>query len=290
RLAAVGNDLPRHDLEPAQKRLGLGASVRLDDAHHDVDPVAQALACGLQHRIGLADAGRRADEDLEAGPPPARHPPPERVRRGAAAWPFLAPPPVAAAAPPAGGTSSAGRDRPTWSAGPRGHRAGIASSARLSARMLTRSSPRNPHWRPSVLRATRASTVAGSSPRARATRPTCQRAAAGLTCGSSPLAEAVTRSAGMGARVPGSAALSASTRAFTASTSAGLSGPRFEPDEASALYANGAVADGRLQKYFGSSNGWPIRDDPATAPSRSTRLPFAWFGNTVCATTVTTSG
>src|SRR5262249_20910862 len=156
-----------------------------------------------------------------------------------------------------------------------------------SARTLTRSSPRNPHWRPSVFRVTRASTVAGSIPRARATRPTCQRAAAGLSCGSRPLAEAVTRSAGIGAWLLGSAALSASTPAFTASTRAGLSGPRLEPEDAAPLYAKGVVADGRLQKYFGSSNGWPIRDDPAMAPSRSTRLPFAWLRYAACATTVT---
>jgi hypothetical protein len=35
----------------------------------------------------------------------------------------------------------------------------------------------------------------------------------------------------------GSAALSASIRPFTASTSASFSGPRFEPDDAAPLYA-----------------------------------------------------
>ncbi|MNT26036.1 hypothetical protein D3C72_1615880 [compost metagenome] len=53
--------------------------------------------------------------------------------------------------------------------------------------------------------------------------------------GSSPLAEAVTRSTGTGAVLPGSAARSASTRAFTASASAGFSGPWLEPPEALAL-------------------------------------------------------
>ncbi len=54
-------------------------------------------------------------------------------------------------------------------------------------------------------------------------------------CGSSPLADAVTRSTGTGAVLPGSAARSASMRALTASTSAGFSGPWFEPPEAAAL-------------------------------------------------------
>ena len=45
-----------------------------------------------------------------------------------------------------------------------------------------------------------------------------------------------------------SAALSAATRAFTASTSAGLVGPWLEPLEPVALLAIGAVAEGRPQK------------------------------------------
>jgi hypothetical protein len=53
--------------------------------------------------------------------------------------------------------------------------------------------------------------------------------------GSSPLAEAVTRSTGTGATLPGSAARSASTRACTAETRAGFVGLRFEPDDAPAL-------------------------------------------------------
>ena len=60
-------------------------------------------------------------------------------------------------------------------------------------------------------------------------------APATLMCGSRPLPEAVTRSTGTGAVLPGSAARSASMRALTASASAGLSGPWFEPPEAAAL-------------------------------------------------------
>ena len=49
------------------------------------------------------------------------------------------------------------------------------------------------------------------------------------------LAEAVTRSTGTGRALPGSAARSASTRRFTASASAGFSGPWLEPPETAAL-------------------------------------------------------
>ena len=57
------------DLEPVEQRQGLGASVRLDEAHHDRHPLALQLARGGQHRIGLADAGRGTDEDLEPAAP-----------------------------------------------------------------------------------------------------------------------------------------------------------------------------------------------------------------------------
>ena len=62
-----------------------------------------------------------------------------------------------------------------------------------------------------------------------------ESAAAGERCGSRPLPEAVTRSTGTGAGLPGSAARSASLRAFTAPWSAGFEGPRFEAAEAAAL-------------------------------------------------------
>src|SRR5215470_327697 len=104
--------------------------------------------------------------------------------------------------------------------------------------------------------------------------------------GSSPLPDAVTRSAGTGALFPGSAARSASMRAFTASARAGLVGPRFEPDDEAALYGLGEVAEGRLQKYFGSSKGCPMRDEPTTLPSCTMRLPLAWRGKTSWATPV----
>ena len=62
-------------------------------------------------------------------------------------------------------------------------------------------------------------------------------------------------------------------RALTASMRAGLSGPRFEPPEAAALYGCGDVADGRLQKYFGSLKLWPISAEPTALPLLTIRLP-----------------
>src|SRR5688572_15731046 len=107
--------------------------------------------------------------------------------------------------------------------------------------------------------------------------------------GSRPLPDAVTRSTGTGAVLPGSAARSAATRALTASCSAGFEGPRFEPDEAPPLYA-GDVAEGRPQKYFGASNGCPMSLDPRGPLGASMRPPLACRGNAARATPVTSSG
>src|SRR5215471_16653009 len=108
--------------------------------------------------------------------------------------------------------------------------------------------------------------------------------------GSRPLPEAVTRSTGTGAVLPGSAARSASTRACTVLIRSGLVGLRFEPDDDAALSGNGVVADGRPQKYLGSSNGWPISAEPIAFPSFTIKLPLAWEGNTTWAMPVTISG
>ena len=79
-------------------------------------------------------------------------------------------------------------------------------------------------------------------------------------------------------------------RAFAASASAGFVGPRFEPAEAPRVVGAGAVAESRPQKYFGSSNGWPMSASRRPFRSRTIRLPFAWSGNAACATPVTRSG
>src|SRR5713226_2656095 len=96
--------------------------------------------------------------------------------------------------------------------------------------------------------------------------------------GSSPLAEAVTRSTGTGPVACGSAARSAATRPATASRRALLVGPRLDPLDAEALYENGLVAESRPQKYYGSSNGCPISVEPIACPSRLINLPCAWRG------------
>ena len=119
--------------------------------------------------------------------------------------------------------------------------------------------------------------AAGCAPSRRAPPGTC--APATLMCGSRPLPEAVTRSTGTGAVLPGSAARSASMRPLTASVSAGFSGPWFEPLEALALLGIGPVADGRPQTYFGSLKFCPISDEPTGLPSRRIRLPAACSGN-----------
>ena len=51
-----------------------------------------------------------------------------------------------------------------------------------------------------------------------------------------------------------------------------------DPDEDPALSGNGLVADGRLQKYFGSSKGWPIRAEPTGLPLRTKFLGFSCVG------------
>src|SRR5262245_32482053 len=108
--------------------------------------------------------------------------------------------------------------------------------------------------------------------------------------GSSPLPEAVTKSTGTGAMLPGSAARSASTRPCTALMRSGFVGLKLDPDEDAALSANGLVAEGRLQKYLGASKGCPINAEPTTLPSLTIRLPLAWNGKTAWAMPVTISG
>ena len=67
----------RDRLEPFAAGLGLDAAMGLDHADHDVHAVALAGLGREQHLVGLADAGRGAEEDLQ---PPA----PVPLRRCAA--------------------------------------------------------------------------------------------------------------------------------------------------------------------------------------------------------------
>jgi hypothetical protein len=98
-------------------------------------------------------------------------------------------------------------------------------------------------------------------------------------CGSRPLAEAVTRSTGTGAVLPGSAARRASTRPLTASSQRRV-------QRALVGAAGGSRrcrASGRWPRatpeMLGSLKFWPIRAEPTGLPSRRIRLPAACAGN-----------
>ena len=87
RGAAVLDRARRQPLEPGEERLRLGPAVRLDPADDHVDARGLLSARGLQHGVGLADAGGRSEEDLELPATLARlllpDPGQERVRIGA---------------------------------------------------------------------------------------------------------------------------------------------------------------------------------------------------------------
>ena len=72
RRPAILDAPPGQELQLLEQRLGLGAAVQLDVADDDVDAVVVLLARRLQHRVGLADTGRRAEEDLQLAAPRAR--------------------------------------------------------------------------------------------------------------------------------------------------------------------------------------------------------------------------
>ena len=70
--AAVLDPSARQDLYAVEQRLGFRAVVGLDDAGDDVDAGGALGARGLEHRVGLADAGGGAEEDLQLAPRPPR--------------------------------------------------------------------------------------------------------------------------------------------------------------------------------------------------------------------------
>ena len=141
---AVAVDHPAgYDFERADQRLGLGPAVGLDDADDDVGPFAQTHRAVGQHLVGLADAGRGAEEHLELAAP---------FRVGGSEKGFG----VGAVAV--------------------GHAAGFAlpaSSCRLSSSTLTRGSPRTAPSGVSTAPSTIALTTPSACPRAFATRATC---------------------------------------------------------------------------------------------------------------------
>ncbi len=62
---AVVDEPARDGLDAGQHRLRLDAAVGLDHPGDDVDALGEAPARRLQHGVGLADARRRAEEDLQ---------------------------------------------------------------------------------------------------------------------------------------------------------------------------------------------------------------------------------
>ena len=76
--AAVILDLaPRQDFEPMNERACLGAAMSLDEPDDHVDAFVLEPPRVLQHGVGLADAGRGAEEHFQ----PARSLPAERGKK-----------------------------------------------------------------------------------------------------------------------------------------------------------------------------------------------------------------
>ena len=59
--APVFDSPPRDDWQILQTCLGVGAAVCFHEADHDIDALTAECMGVLDHRIGLADAGRGAD-------------------------------------------------------------------------------------------------------------------------------------------------------------------------------------------------------------------------------------
>ena len=65
RLVLVADPLARQHFEALQQRFGLRPSMGLDDADDDIGARLPPGVRALQHLVGLADAGRGADKDLQ---------------------------------------------------------------------------------------------------------------------------------------------------------------------------------------------------------------------------------
>ena len=63
--AAVGDQLAGNNGQPFKQKLGFLASVGLGERDHHVHPLGVSLARRLQHGVGLAHAGRHAEEYLQ---------------------------------------------------------------------------------------------------------------------------------------------------------------------------------------------------------------------------------
>ncbi len=65
RAPAILHWSARDDFQAVEQRLGFSAPVGLDHADDDIDAFLEARACGGEHLVGLADAGRGAEEELQ---------------------------------------------------------------------------------------------------------------------------------------------------------------------------------------------------------------------------------
>ena len=77
RAAVVFNLAPRQDFEPFDERARLGAAMSLDEPDDDIDAFVLQAPRVLQHGVGLADARRGAEKNLQ----PARSLPAERGQK-----------------------------------------------------------------------------------------------------------------------------------------------------------------------------------------------------------------
>ena len=187
--AAVLDPLARDDLEAVEELEGLRPPVGLDEADHDVRASFPASMALLEHAVRLADAGRHAEVDAQ--PSAAAR----RLRADAREH---------LVARRADVERVALRDRSLEQ----------AVQVEVELEDVHAGSPRSPNSGCSVCRATIARTASAVMPRAAATRATWYSADAGLMSGSSPDAEVVIRSTGIG--TPGFAAWYAATASVDA--------------------------------------------------------------------------
>jgi hypothetical protein len=144
RTAFILDLAARHDLEPARHCFRFRAAMGFDHADHDIDTGTGAAGTFGEHLIGLADPGRRTEEDLQTTTALLR-----------------------------GGAQKGLRIGPLFFVN--AHGAGVApslSSCRLRRKRFTRSSPRKGRSGRSIAFSTRALTCASGRCRALATRGT----------------------------------------------------------------------------------------------------------------------
>ena len=77
RAPVVFDPAPGQNFEPFDERARLGAAMRLDEPDDDVDAFISQAPRVLQHGVGLANAGRSAEKNLQ----PARILPAERRQK-----------------------------------------------------------------------------------------------------------------------------------------------------------------------------------------------------------------